>query len=339
MSSQVSLQDTHTPLLLRRGDESAAVLDIQQRLTSAGYDTGTERGTFGEATETAVRAFQTERGIAIDGICGPDTWEELTRAGYQLGDRNLYMRSPMMTGDDVLTLQEHLGKLGFNPIYHDGIFGERTHKALQDFQRDSGIDADGVAGYATVEALVNLSRDLDTDSRSVAEMLEAEKLRNQPPEVRGRKIVVGITGASQVISQALARHLREAGAEVLQHATIDAGQQAHLSNEWDSDAYIGIAIVSEDFSISYYKTAGFESVGGKALADHCVTALKDLTDQGQLSSCPEPKGMRLSILRSTRMPAVWCRLGPPEEVVTRSSEIAEALSVGVVTWCANPVPT
>lgn len=34
-------------------------------------------GEFGASTETAVRNFQTRRGLPADGVCGPKTWEEL----------------------------------------------------------------------------------------------------------------------------------------------------------------------------------------------------------------------------------------------------------------------
>ncbi|MEZ3179485.1 peptidoglycan-binding protein [Streptomyces pimonensis] len=47
-----------------------------------GYDAGAEDGIFGPATETAIKAFQKDVGLASDGIVGPNTWRVL-RIGYQ----------------------------------------------------------------------------------------------------------------------------------------------------------------------------------------------------------------------------------------------------------------
>ncbi|WP_236242240.1 peptidoglycan-binding protein [Streptomyces sp. CC228A] len=47
-----------------------------------GYDAGAEDGIFGPTTEAAVKAFQKDVGLAVDGIVGPNTWRVL-RIGYQ----------------------------------------------------------------------------------------------------------------------------------------------------------------------------------------------------------------------------------------------------------------
>ncbi|MCE7082620.1 peptidoglycan-binding protein [Streptomyces sp. ST2-7A] len=47
-----------------------------------GYNAGAEDGIFGPGTERAVREFQKDVGLAVDGIVGPNTWRVL-RIGYQ----------------------------------------------------------------------------------------------------------------------------------------------------------------------------------------------------------------------------------------------------------------
>lgn len=63
--------------ILRVGSTGAAVLDLQYLLASRGYTTGPFDGIFGSKTETAVRAFQTAKGLVSDGIVGFSTWTVL----------------------------------------------------------------------------------------------------------------------------------------------------------------------------------------------------------------------------------------------------------------------
>lgn len=58
-----------------------------------------------------------------------------------------------MEGYEVQLLQYALTRAGYNTGNLDGIFGRRTARALQQFQRDKGLAADGVAGKLTWAAL------------------------------------------------------------------------------------------------------------------------------------------------------------------------------------------
>ncbi|WP_058835734.1 peptidoglycan-binding protein [Luteimonas abyssi] len=55
------------------------VADLQQGLERGGYAPGVIDGIFGSQTDAAVRAFQGDRGLEVDGIVGPKTWGELGR--------------------------------------------------------------------------------------------------------------------------------------------------------------------------------------------------------------------------------------------------------------------
>lgn len=60
---------------LRKGMEGDEVKALQQQLIALGYDLGKwgADGDFGSATENAVKAFQKDKGLAVDGIVGPST--------------------------------------------------------------------------------------------------------------------------------------------------------------------------------------------------------------------------------------------------------------------------
>ena len=111
--------------LYRVGDQGEPVRDIQDRLSLLGFGCGPDTpGEYGKATAGAVATFQRSRGLSADGIVGPDTWRVLYEAGYVLGDRLLYLRRPMLRGEDVAELQRRLNSLGFDAGKVDGIFGQ-----------------------------------------------------------------------------------------------------------------------------------------------------------------------------------------------------------------------
>lgn len=144
--------------IIRFGDSGPEVRDIQRRLDELGLPIDDVPGDFGEATLQAVRTFQQRRGLIADGLVGPDTFRSLVEAGFQLGDRLLYLTQPMLRGDDVRTVQQRLNQLGFDCGQVDGIYGPDTAAAVADFQVNVGIEPDGKAGADTMAILGRLRR-------------------------------------------------------------------------------------------------------------------------------------------------------------------------------------
>jgi zinc D-Ala-D-Ala carboxypeptidase len=62
-----------TPSMLTKGDKGDAVSALQQRLKDLGYYTGDVDGDFGAATQEAVRLFQSQNGLDVDGVSGART--------------------------------------------------------------------------------------------------------------------------------------------------------------------------------------------------------------------------------------------------------------------------
>jgi murein L,D-transpeptidase YcbB/YkuD len=94
-------------------------------------------GIFGPGTEAALREYQKNHTLAVDGIAGPDTF-------VQMGLYELVLLAPGTVGESVKKLQQALG------VAADGRFGPATQKALREFQSKNGLDADGLAGPATL---------------------------------------------------------------------------------------------------------------------------------------------------------------------------------------------
>ena len=135
---------------LREGDRGREVVDLQTKLQSLGLDLGNRQidGVFGPKTEAAVKAFQQGMGFLADGLVGQTTWDGLVESGYRSGSRYLYLRQPPFRGADVMELQRMLNDLGFDPGAVNGVFDERTARALQDFQKNAGLVTDGMVNEA-----------------------------------------------------------------------------------------------------------------------------------------------------------------------------------------------
>lgn len=65
--------------VLRKGSRGEEVRELQESLTACGYSCGKVDGIFGQKTLEAVTAFQADRGLAVDGIVGAKTWNELNK--------------------------------------------------------------------------------------------------------------------------------------------------------------------------------------------------------------------------------------------------------------------
>lgn len=144
---------------IREGMNGAAVEDVQERLTSLGYEIDAaerESSTFGTSTLNAVARFRLEHSLPLATEVDVACWSMLVDEGYQMGDRTLYLRLPNFHGNDVRNLQQALNVLGFSCGEPDGYFGPHTEAAVKLFQENSGMLADGIAFSDTFDALERL---------------------------------------------------------------------------------------------------------------------------------------------------------------------------------------
>lgn len=60
-------------MTIKKGANGENVKIIQQKLKDLGYEVGTVDGIFGDKTKKAVKTFQEDKGLSVDGIVGPKT--------------------------------------------------------------------------------------------------------------------------------------------------------------------------------------------------------------------------------------------------------------------------
>jgi peptidoglycan hydrolase-like protein with peptidoglycan-binding domain len=120
------------------GNRGADVLAIQYLLRHNGQSGTPATGVFDSATTTAVRGFQTAKGLGVDGIVGPQTWGALApQIGAGAG------------GDAVRALQVELNAKRRLSLSVNGSFDAATTTAVRNFQSHAGIGVDGVVGPTT----------------------------------------------------------------------------------------------------------------------------------------------------------------------------------------------
>lgn len=165
--------------ILKRGSRGNDVRAIQYFLAFIGYfnDRLPEikvDGIFGPATENAVRAFQQQYGLTVDGIVGRQTWYRILDVynstlkslpdEYRSYSSLLYPGYTVTTGASgnvVTQLQTFLRTIAQNNnavplITVDGVYGDRTKAAVTAVQKLSGIPQTGAVGPLTWNAIVNL---------------------------------------------------------------------------------------------------------------------------------------------------------------------------------------
>jgi N-acetylmuramoyl-L-alanine amidase len=321
-----------SPSVYRRGDRGAAVREIRSRLHRLGFipeqSTGDE--SFDRSLDRAVRAFQQQRGLIVDGVVGRNTYRVLHEARWQLGDR-LLVHSPAnpLIGDDVVDLQRRLQTFGVGAV--DGIFGERTDAALREFQRSVGLPPDGTCGPATFKALAKRDPEASAD-REVAP--DGERTPRGTTRLAAKIVVIdpghGNVGVGRVgggfgeadltfdLARRVEGRLGATGAQAFltrsrAGAYVDQVARAEFANRTDANLCVSLNVdaslnpEANGVATFYYgsDTHGLHSeVGEKfaGLVHREIVARTDLTD------C-RVHAKTWDLLRWTHMPTVLVNIG------------------------------
>ncbi|MGF7160285.1 peptidoglycan hydrolase-like protein with peptidoglycan-binding domain [Rhodoligotrophos appendicifer] len=148
---------------------------IQSELSLLGYYTGPVDGTDGAATQAAIRAYQSKRGLPVTGQATAGLLEDVVADAQflkasQFGAEGATTAAPStaaaappaalapVAGDEgerekTKLIQQGLAELGYSPGPADGIAGAQTRQAISQFQKDRDLPATGQIDGATLREL------------------------------------------------------------------------------------------------------------------------------------------------------------------------------------------
>jgi len=170
MAAMLLLASSGLAETIRFRDKGNNVIALQTALAQLGYYEKDIDGIFGTGTLKAVKAFQKDQYMKVDGLAGWATQAKLTSLTGVVFEETEEDKVEMpekpktifagdyrtmqfgTAGDRVRILQRALLALGFK-VTVDGSYGSTTHAAVKAFQKVVGLTQDGKAGKKTLTKL------------------------------------------------------------------------------------------------------------------------------------------------------------------------------------------
>ena len=116
----------------------AYIRGIQEELSAHGYEPGPADGLLGPETRTAIRKYQRDAGLAVDGVASKELLDHLKFAQPRITAKPDPEPDPL-----VLEVQTRLRALGYHRGELDGLMGATTREAIRAYRYDAGLPING----------------------------------------------------------------------------------------------------------------------------------------------------------------------------------------------------
>lgn len=148
IAQRIRLKKAEIQSSLRYGSRGADVNKLQANLKLLGYDLAVA-GAFGKETEDAVKRFQRDNRLVVNGLGNKATLDKIKEL----------LNKPTMAygsrGSNVNKLQADLKKLDY-PVSIGGAFGKETQKAVEHFQVANNLEVTGKVFPYTLDLIKQL---------------------------------------------------------------------------------------------------------------------------------------------------------------------------------------
>ena len=135
------------------GMRRAFIVGIQEELVAHGYRAGPPDGIIGRKTTRAIREYQRDAGLAVDGQATKELLDHLKFALPKVYAGAGSQRAPAAGSQLVLDIQTELQERGYYQGRLDGLTGPGTRGAIEQFQRDAGLVVTGNVGSGVLNEL------------------------------------------------------------------------------------------------------------------------------------------------------------------------------------------
>lgn len=141
--------------LEKYGSQGASVTAIQKCLKQLKYFNAPVTGYYGSTTQSAVKQFQQDNRLSVDGVVGKNTQTTLDSKckSQKPASKQTGVLQVGSSGAAVKKLQEDLKQLNYFVGNPTGYFGPVTKDAVMRFQKAKGLIVDGIAGRSTLAEL------------------------------------------------------------------------------------------------------------------------------------------------------------------------------------------
>jgi zinc D-Ala-D-Ala carboxypeptidase len=166
--------------------DGAKVKKAEQLLKKLGLHPGVVDRQYTANTERSVKTFQSAAGLDPTGALDVRTMNAMRRAAKRK-DQGVQVAGQQSTS--IKTQEKRLKRLGYDVGIVDGLYDQKTAKAVDAFKKDQGVDRNGMLGKRGREILESENKALNHDPR---------RIRVRPSERRERNDRRVATAAARV---------------------------------------------------------------------------------------------------------------------------------------------
>jgi peptidoglycan hydrolase-like protein with peptidoglycan-binding domain len=168
----IHMQD-HGSVSDKEREQRDMALAVEEELSRRGYNTGTVDGVVDSTTRTAVRTYQSDAGVAIDGQVDAELLASLRTDPQDQMERT----------ELISQIQTELNRLGYSAGPADGAFGPSTRRAIVTYQSDMNMRVTGEASENLLADLRNTSRNNASGDQNTGAMADAELIQQIEDEL------------------------------------------------------------------------------------------------------------------------------------------------------------
>lgn len=184
--------------------DGAKVKKAEQYMRKLGLHPGVVDRQYTANTERAVKTFQSAAGLDPTGALDVRTMNAMRQAAKRKDDG---VQSAGQQSDNIKTQERRLKRLGYDVGIVDGLYDQKTAKAVEAFKKDQRVDVNGMLGKRGRELIADENRGSITSRAGFVDVRRQDASASIVASQRLQRASTQ-TGASASVEAATARASR-----------------------------------------------------------------------------------------------------------------------------------